>query len=134
MTTAARDAYIAGIDLAFAPAVLALDTAIMAVRGDFETRFSYGILLYALGGDFRRWIVAIDCGRPGAAKKAVHVRFLYGVRMNDPRHVLRPGTSTLRTIDFKSPEEIDPGLVTEYVREALARLDGSKSQVMGSTV
>lgn len=125
MTTAARDAYIAGIDPAFAPAVLALDGTIMAVRADFDTRFSYGILLYALGSDFRRWIVAIDCGRPGAAKRAVHVRFLYGVLMDDPRRVLRPGTSTLRTIDFKSPEDIDVGLVTEYVIEAVARLEAS---------
>lgn len=121
-----RDTYIATLGPVFAPAVLALDAAILAVRGDFGTRFSYGILLYGLGGDFRHWVCAIDCGRPGAAKETVRVRFLYGALLDDPRGVLRAGSSTLKTIDFTSPDEIDVELVTEYVREAVPRLDEFK--------
>ena len=127
MADSARDSYIAALDPAFAPAVLALDRAIVAVRPGFEARFSYGILLYALGGDFRHWVCAIDCGRPGAAKRTVRVRFLYGVLLDDPRGVLRAGTSTLKTIDFASPEDIDVDVVTDYVIDAVSRLDEFKA-------
>jgi hypothetical protein len=123
MSGSARDEYIATLDAVFAPAVRSLDAAIMAVRFDFEARLSYGILLYALGGDFRHWVCAVDCGRPGAKNKGVRVRFLYGSRMTDPRGVLRAGTSHLRTVDFPSVDEIDIGLVTEYVTEAAERHD-----------
>ena len=118
-----RDEYIATVDPSFAPAVRSLDAAIMSVSLDFEARLAYGILLYTLGGDFRHWVCAIDCGRPDAKSKALHIRFLYGSSMTDPRRVLRAGTSHLRTIDFPSVDEIDLGLVTAYVAEAAARHD-----------
>jgi hypothetical protein len=124
MNGSARDEYIATLDPVFAPAVRSLDAAIMSVRFDFEARVAYGILLYALGRDFRHWVCAVDCGRPGAKPQAVHVRFLYGSYMSDPHGVLRAGTSHLRTIDFSSVDEIDIGLVTEYVTAAAAGHDG----------
>ncbi len=120
MADSPRDTYIASLDPVFAPAVVALDDAIMAASSSFSARFSYGILLYGLNGDFRHWIVAVDCGKPGATSRWVRVRFLRGVEMADPRGVLRAGSSTLKTIDFASPDDIDTGLVAEYVREALA--------------
>lgn len=128
MGESARDAYIATLDPVFAPAVLALDAAIMAACEDFEARFSYGILLYGLGGDFRHWVVAIDCGKPGSPKRAVHVRFLYGVLLDDPQGVLRSGTSTLKTIDFASPDDIDAQLVGAFVSDAVPLLDEFKTQ------
>lgn len=60
MPTSVRDSYIASIDPAFVPAVLALDSAVMAVRPDFDTRIYYRMLTCAPGGDFRHWICAID--------------------------------------------------------------------------
>jgi hypothetical protein len=120
---AARDAYIASIDPAFAPAVLALDRAVVAAGANFDTRFSYKMLMYALGGDFRHWVCAI-----GVSEKGFHLRFLYGVLLADPRGVLRAGSSTLKTIDFASLEDIDAELVADYVREAVSRLDEFKAQ------
>jgi hypothetical protein len=131
MSDSARDSYIAAIDPVFAPAVIALDGAVMAVRDDFEARISYGILMYALYGDFRNWVCAIDCGKPGATKHTVRVRFLYGVLLKDPRRMLRPGSSTLSTIDFPSPEDIDTQLVSDYVAEAVSRFDEFKAQSDG---
>ena len=124
MSGSVRDSYIAGIDPAFAPAVLALDSAVMAVRDDFDTRIYYRMLTYALDGDFRHWIRAID-----AHKKPFKLRFLYGVLLDDPRGVLRAGTGILRTIDFASREDIDAQLVTDYVREGVSRLNEFKAQL-----
>jgi len=124
MSCSVRDSYIANIAPAFGPAVLALDSAVVAVRADFDTRIFYRMLTYALDGDFRHWICAID-----ARKKPFKLRFLYGVLLDDPRGVLRAGTGILRTIDFASLEDIDAQLVTDYVREAVSRLDEFKAQL-----
>lgn len=130
MSDSARETYIANIDPALVPAVLELDRAVMAACPELDSKISYQMLTYALKGDFRHWICAIDLGppRPAGTKKALHVRFLYGVLLDDPRHVLRAGKSILRTIDFASPEDVDTQLVTDYVREAVSRLDQYKAQ------
>lgn len=119
----ARDSYIAGIDPAFAPAVLLLDGAIMAACPGLDTRISYRMLTYALNGDFRHWLCAID-----AHKKPFHLRFLYGVLLEDPRGLLRAGTSHLCNLDFASVEEIDARLVTDYVKDAVSRHDEGKAR------
>jgi hypothetical protein len=93
------------------------------------------MLMYALGGDFRHWVCAVDVGRSGfksyrgapPAKRALHVRFLYGVLLDDPRGMLRAGSSILTTLDFASPEEIDGPLVTAFVVDAVARFDEFKA-------
>jgi hypothetical protein len=111
------ETFIEGIDPRFVPLVLALDRAVVAARPDFDTRISYRMLTYAVAGDFRHWICAI-----GVIKKAVCLRFLFGVLLDDPRGVLRAGTSHLQTMDFFSLEEVDAQLVTDYVNEAVSKL------------
>lgn len=106
----------------FVPLVLALDRAVIAARSDFDTRISYRMLTCAVGRDFRHWICAI-----GVIKKAVCLRFLFGVLLDDPRGVLRAGTGILRTMDFVSLEDVDAQLVTDYVNEAVSRLDYFKA-------
>jgi hypothetical protein len=132
MTDSPRDTYIAAHDRAFAPAILALDEAIMAVRPDFDVRISYGILMYALDADFRRWVCAIDCGKATSSKRTVWVRFLYGTALADPKGLLRHGTSHLSTLDFASPDDVDPELVAGYVREAAARHAELKAQAIST--
>jgi hypothetical protein len=56
-------------------------------------------------------------------KDAVNLRFLWGVLLDDPLHVLRPGTSTLMTWDFPRGAEVDAAAVGGYVRDALAKRD-----------
>jgi hypothetical protein len=113
-----RDTFIDGIDTRFVPLVLALDRAVVAARANFDTRISYKMLTYALAGDFRHWICAIS-----VHKKAVCLRFLFGVLLDDPRGILRAGTGILRTIDFFSVEEVDAQLVADYVNEAVSKLE-----------
>ena len=58
-----------------------------------------------------------------ATKSAVCLRFLWGVLLDDPLGVLRPGTSTLMTWDLPRGADIDADAVGRYVREALDKRD-----------
>ena len=116
MTSPILDTYLATIDPAAAPLVVSLDAAVSAAQPDFDLAIKYGILMYALRGDFRIWVCAVS-----ATKKGACLRFLYGVLLDDPRHVLRAGSSVLKTWDFALGDAIDPAAVGAYVQEAVAR-------------
>jgi hypothetical protein len=53
--------------------------------------------------------------------------FLYGTLLDDPLGVLRAGTSTLMTWDFKRGDAIDAAAVGVYVSEAVERYDYYKA-------
>jgi hypothetical protein len=116
------ETYIAGVDAAAAPLVVALDKAVRKAHPAFEVTINYGILMYALEGDWRTWVTAID-----ARKKGVALRFLYGVMLKDPRQVLRAGSSVLKTWDFALDDKVDPAAVGAYVNEAVAKYGAYKA-------
>ena len=122
MNSPALEAYLAAIDPAAAPLVVALDEAIRAAHPDFDVAIRYRILMYALGGDWRTWVCAVD-----AARKRVRLRFLYGVLLDDPRGVLRSGSSVLKTWDFPLDGAIDAAAVGAYVTEAVSRYGAYKA-------
>jgi hypothetical protein len=74
------------------------------------------MLMYALGGDWRHWVCAI-----GETNKGVALRFLYGVLLDDPRGILRSGSSVLKTWDFGLDDVVDRAAVGAYVTEAVGR-------------
>jgi hypothetical protein len=76
----------------------------------------YGLLMYALAGDWRTWVCAI-----GVTKRGVGLRFLYGVLLDDPLGILRAGTSVLTTWDLGFDAVVDKGAVGAYVAEAVSR-------------
>jgi hypothetical protein len=117
-----RDTYLAGVDAAAAPLVVALDEAVRKAHPAFDVAIKYRLLMYALHGDWRAWVCAID-----ARKKSVCLRFLYGVMLDDPHGVLRAGTSVLKTWDFALDDVVDPAAVGAYVTEAVARYDDFKT-------
>jgi hypothetical protein len=94
-----------------------LDAAITAAHPGFDSAVKYKILMYTLDRAWRQWVVAISSSGDGAS-----LRFLYGVLMDDPRGVLRPGSSTLCTWDFRRDDVVDADAVGVYVRDAVARL------------
>src|SRR5207237_7919172 len=100
------ETYLAGVDAAAAPLVRTLDAAIRTAYPDFDVAIKYGILMYALRGDWRTWVCAIQ-----ATRKSVGLRFLYGVLLDDPGHVLRAGSSVLNTWVFAPPDGADPAAV-----------------------
>lgn len=118
MNSPALATYLADVDDAAAPSLTDLDSAILAAHKDFDVAVKYRILMYALHRDWRHWVCAIN-----ATKNGVCLRFLYGVLLEDPRSVLRPGTSTLMTWDFGRGEAIDAAAVGAYVTEAVGRYD-----------
>ena len=98
------------------PVVRELDRIIRGSQPELDTAINYKILMYGLEGDFHTFVCAINSGR-----RRVSLNFLYGVMLEDARHVLRPGSSVLMSWDFEFDEEIDPAAVTTYVAEAVAK-------------
>ena len=117
MTTSILEEYIAGlVDRRAEPNVRTLDRVIRKTHPEFDVAIKYKILMYALKGDFRTWVCAINAGR-----KRVALNFLYGVMLDDPRHVLRAGSSVLMSWDFGFTEVVDEAAVGAYVAEAVRR-------------
>ena len=110
--------YLPGIDEAARPTVRALDAAVRRVEPHFDVAVKYRLLMYTLDRKWRQWVVAV-----GTTSSAVQLRFLWWVLMDDPRRVLRAGSSTMTTWDFPYGAEIDADAVAGYVRDALARRD-----------
>jgi hypothetical protein len=98
------------------PVVRELDRVIMATQPDLDLALKYKILMYALNGDFHTWVCSINAGR---RKVALH--FLYGVLLDDPKKVLRAGSSVLMTWDIGFDENVDTAAVAAYVAEAVRR-------------
>ena len=99
-----------------------LDRVIRETRPHVDAAIKYKILMYALDGDFRTWVCAINAGR-----RHVALNFLYGVMLDDPRHVLRAGSSVLMTWDIGFDEEVDRVSVAAYVAEAFSKNDEYKA-------
>ena len=122
MSNSALEAYLPGVDARAVPIIRALDRVIMSTRPDFDVAIKYRVLGCALRGDWRRWVCAID-----ARRTSVCLRFLYGVLLDDPQHVLRAGSSVLKTWDFAFDDVIDPAAVGAYVAEAVAKYNDYKA-------
>ncbi len=95
-----------------------LDRAIRAAAPELESAIKYRLLSYTVERDWRHWVCAVN-----ATRFAVCLRFLWGVLLDDPLGVLRPGTSTLMTWDLPRGAEVDAEAVGRYVREALEKRD-----------
>lgn len=122
MKSEALRAYIKGVEPRAEPLVTDLDEAIRKAHPSFDVAVKYGLLMYALEGDWRTWVCAIGAGNSGVA-----LRFLYGVLLTDPKHVLRAGSSVLMTWDFAFIDAVDAAAVGAYVAEAVARYDEYKA-------
>jgi hypothetical protein len=114
--------YVKAIDPRGVDTVRQLDEAIREAHADFDVAIKYRILMYALNEDWRHWIVAIN-----ARKNGISLQFLHGVLLDDPRKVLRKGTSVLMTWDIAFDEKVDMAAVGDYVRDAVAKLPHYKA-------
>jgi len=95
-----------------------LDAAIRQEAPELDVAIKYRLLSYTVDRDWRHWVCAVN-----ATKSAVCLRFLWGVLLDDPLGVLRPGTSTLMTWDLPRGGDVDAQSVSLYVREARAKRD-----------
>ena len=120
------DAFLATVDAEHAPAVSALDRIIRDTHPLFDVAIKYHMLTYALEGDWRTWVCAVQVTRKG-----IHLRFLFGVLLDDPLHVLRSGTSVLMTWDLgASADAVDKhaAALPAYVAEAVRRYPEYKAR------
>jgi hypothetical protein len=122
VASSALETYLAGVDSAAAPLVVALDAAVRSAHPELDATVKYKILMYALRGDWRTWICAI-----GATRKGASLRFLFGVLLDDPRRVLKAGSSVLMTWNFVFGDPVDPAAIGAYVTEAVSRYDYYKA-------
>jgi hypothetical protein len=112
------DEYLTGVDDAAAATLRELDAAVRAAAPGLDLAIKYRMPLYTLEQKWRQWVVGLS-----VTKDAVNLRFLWGVLLDDPLGVLRPGTSTLMTWDFPRGADVDADAVGRYVREALDKRD-----------
>jgi hypothetical protein len=110
--------YAATVDPEAAETLRALDAAVRRAAPELELAIKYRMPTYTLEGRWRHWVTALS-----ATKDAVNLRFLWGVLLDDPLGVLRPGTSTLMTWDCPSGADVDADAVGRYVRDALDKRD-----------
>src|SRR5688572_5926263 len=110
--------FIAMNDPAWADAIRTMHRAVMAGAPELHSRIAYKLLMYTFGDHKRSWVCAV-----GSTKIGYGVRFLYGVMLDDPKRVLRSGSSTLMTIDFATPDDVDAELVTGYVAQAAGKFE-----------
>ena len=106
--------YLAIYDDAAGRVMVALDSAIRTAAPHLDVAIKYRLPSYTLERDWRPWVCAVN-----ATKSAVCLRFLWGVLLDDPLHVLRPGSSTLMTWDLPRGTDVDADQVGDYVRAAL---------------
>ena len=117
MSSSVLEEYVASLaDPRGEPVVRELDRVIRKAHPSFDVAIKYKILMYGLNGDFHTFVCAINSGR-----RRVALNFLYGVMLDDPRKVLRAGTSVLMSWDFEFDEEIDEAAVNAYVAEAVTK-------------
>ena len=109
------DKYVEGLPPEREALTRRLHALVAGTDAGLDVGIKYGILMYALGGDWRRWVVAIDAH----PRSGVGLKFLYGVMMADERRVLRAGSSVLMTWDFGPATELDEEGVRAYVAEAV---------------
>ncbi|GAA3587729.1 hypothetical protein GCM10022198_09110 [Klugiella xanthotipulae] len=110
------EAYLAQVRPDAVGAVRQLDRIVRETESRLEVSVRYGILMYALDGDWRHWVCAVN-----ATSKVVVLRFLYGVILDDPLGVLRQGSAELCNWDFAPEDLIEETAVAGYVSEAVAR-------------
>ena len=117
MGDSARDTYLDGIDAGRVALVRELDRLVTSAGPALEVAVKYRMLVYTLDRRYHAWVVAIDAH----PRNAVALRFLFGALLDAPPGLLRPGSSSLSTLDIASLDDVDAELVARLVAEATTR-------------
>jgi hypothetical protein len=116
--SAALEEHLTRYDEAAGERMRDLHAAITRAAPDLESAVKWRVLVYTLGRDWRHWIVGLN-----ATARAVHLRFLYGVLLPDPLHVMRLGSSSLTSWDIPRGGTVDADAVGRYVTAAVGLHD-----------
>jgi hypothetical protein len=116
MTHVPLDAYLATVRPDAHETVRTLAAAIDAAGIDFDCAIKYRILLYTFDGRWHDWVTGIS-----VTSKLVNLRFLHREHLSDPAGLVRPGSTTAGTVDYRTVDDVDAAQVTHWVRQAAAR-------------
>ena len=94
----------------------ALVALVLDALGDAQHERKWGRLTFTRGNDWHHWICAVS-----VAKAGVRLTFHKGALLGDPGGVLEGDGRYARAILFRSPDEVDAGVVAPNRREAAAR-------------
>jgi hypothetical protein len=98
------------------PSVERLLEVILEELPDAQHQPKWGRLTFTRDGDWHHWICAISPTK-NAVKLVVHK----GGMLADPHGVMEGAGRYTRTIPFRTPDDIDPGVVTAILPEAAKR-------------
>ena len=86
---------------------------------DFFTDISSNQMIFALNDDYDNWLFSIEF-KDGT----VFILFHYGDLLDDRKNVFRDGAgSGEKFIEFSPGADFSPALVTDYVQQAIDKLD-----------
>jgi hypothetical protein len=117
MAESALDDYLGAVEPGRVALVRELDRLVTGAAPALEVAVKYRMLVYTLERRYHAWVVAIDAH----PRNAVALRFLFGALLDAPPGLLRPGTSSLSTLDVVALADVDAELVSRLVAEATTR-------------
>jgi hypothetical protein len=110
------DAHLPDLDDEWRPTVERLIEVILGELPDAQHERKWGQLTFTREADWHHWICAIS-----PSKKAVKLVIHKGVMLADPHRAMEGSGRYTRSIFFRTPDEIDPGVVVPILMEAADR-------------
>ena len=89
---------------------------VLDALGDAQHEQKWGRLTFTRAADWHHWICAIS-----ATKQGIRLTLHKGALLADPHGVMEGEGRYIRSIPFRSPDEVDAGIVAPILREASDR-------------
>jgi hypothetical protein len=110
------DQHLPGLDPEWRPTVERLIEVILSQIPDAQHERKWGQLTFTREADWHHWICAIS-----PTKKEVKLVIHKGALLDDPHRAMEGSGRYSRSISFRTPGEIDAGVVTPILRQATDR-------------
>jgi hypothetical protein len=110
------DTHLPELDHEWRPTVERLIEVISGELPDAQHERKWAQLTFTREADWHHWICAISPRR-----KAVKLMIHKGAMLADPHRAMKGSGRYMRSIHFRTPDEIDPGVVVPILRQAADR-------------
>jgi hypothetical protein len=110
------DTHLPDLDPETRPAVERLIEVILRELPDAQHERKWGRLTFTRDAEWHHWICAIS-----PSKKAVKLVVHKGAMLADPNRAMEGSGRYARSLSFRTPDEIDAGVVAPILREAADR-------------
>jgi hypothetical protein len=110
------DAHLADLDPAWRSTAERVIAVILEELPDAQHERKWGRLTFTRGDDWHHWICAI-----APSKKTVKLVIHKGALLDDSQGAMEGTGRYTRSISFRAPEEVDPGVLGPLLRQAADR-------------